>query len=382
MKRITRGRNIAENLATHHSTAAAALQRASIPSQTKKPAQASYKPGARIRTIKRTALVMLVVTALLAGMLWPGLPWSARLRHVLRRATVKLEAQFAALRGVETGPVSISGKLTGSGAYLDAVKGAQVVAIETTSGYGVLSDREGNFILPHLTWYPGATYTLDIIPDIYTARRIEVRAPSHYPEGGRIDVGEVSFDQAGELDTGELAVRFMEYDGNNNEYYRDLFDQLTAGLETDERRVEAINKYVGTRLDYDVHTPSFNNPREIIESGSRFCSNLALAMAAITAAGNYPTRTVHLSDSPEHRFTHVVVEVYYKDGWHLYDPSFGAAFLNDRGEVASYREIRLNPSLVKAEAYGHLDRIAVLKIMLRMPEAYMTGFHQIYYVDK
>jgi transglutaminase-like putative cysteine protease len=325
---------------------------------------------------------MIVVTAVLAGMLWPGLPWSARLRHVLRRATVKIEARFAELRGVETRPLSISGRLSGSGAHLDALKGAQVVAIETTSGYGVLSDHEGNFILPHLTWYPGATYTLDIMPDIYTARRIEVRAPSLYPEGGRIELGEVNFDQAEELHPGEVAVRFMEYDSGNNQYYRDLFDQLTAGLETDEQRVGAINKYVGTRLDYDVHTPSFKNPREIIESGTRFCSNLALAMAAITAAGNYPTRTVHLSDSPEHRFTHVVVEVYYKDGWHLYDPSFGAAFLNDQGQVASYREIRLNPSLVKADAYGHLDRIAVLKIMLRMPEAYMTGFHQVYYVDK
>ncbi len=332
--------------------------------------------------MSRPALVTIIVLGLLAILLWPGLPWSARIRHTIRRASVKIEAQFAQLRGVDVQPISVSGKLSGSGAYLDALKGAQVIAIETTSGYGVLSDHEGNFILPHLTWYPGATYTLDIVPDIYTARRVEVRAPSTYPENGRIEVGAVSFDQADPVDASEVVVRFMEYDAVNNQYYRDLFDKLTAGLETDEQRIDAINKYVGTRLDYDVHTPSFNNPREIIENGSRFCSNLALAMAAITAAGNYPTRTVHVSDSPEHRFTHVVVEVYYKDGWHLYDPSFAAAFLNERGQVASYREVRLNPSMVSWEAYGHLDRAAVFKIMLRMPEAYMTGFHQIYYVEK
>jgi hypothetical protein len=153
-------------------------------------------------------------------------------------------------------------------------------------------------------------------------------------------------------------------------------------LETEELKIAGIGKYVAGKLDYREPARSFKSPRQVIERGSRYCSNLALAMAAITEAGGYPTRTVHLSNSPQHQNTHVVVEVYYEDHWHLYDPTYGVFFLNKDGAVANYKELRLDPSLVTAQAFRGIESETAKSILAWMPEIYRAGFHQIYQVNK
>jgi hypothetical protein len=276
----------------------------------------------------------------------------------------------------------MTGKLTGYGAQVEALRGARVIAAESTSGYSALSDDECRFVLPHLTWYPGASYNLIIVADAYHLKRIKVSAPPSCPYDGIVDVGELRFDDGYEVGREDAPDRYMEYDRNNGDYYTGLFTRLTANLETDERAIDAISKYVATRLNYEEHALEFKSPRQILERGSCYCSNLALAMAAITAAGDYPTRTVHLSDSPEHQHTHVVVEVYYGDQWHLYDPTYGVFFLNGESAVASYKELRLDPSLVTARAFPGFKPETTESILAWMPKTYRAGFHQIYQVSK
>ena len=58
--------------------------------------------------------------------------------------------------------------------------------------------------------------------------------------------------------------------------------------------------------------------------------------------------------------THVVVEVYYGDGWQLFDPTYGVEFRDSRGEVASYREIRLNPALIVNTAFDRTNKSDVM----------------------
>ena len=121
-------------------------------------------------------------------------------------------------------------------------------------------------------------------------------------------------------------------------------------------------------------------PREVLERGSCYCSNLALAMAAITAAANYPTRTVHISDTADYQHTHVMVEVYYGDQWHLYDSTYGVRFLNRQGIVACYRELRLDPALISNATFYGLEAGTIQGILEWMPSAYASGFHQMYLV--
>jgi hypothetical protein len=170
----------------------------------------------------------------------------------------------------------------------------------------------------------------------------------------------------------------LKYDSDNASYYRELFDQLAANAGTDHEKIEAINRFVATKYNPKETRWSFSSARLILEGGAPHCSNLAFAMAAITASGGYPTRTVHTSDTAEYRNTHVVVEVYYDDGWHIYDPTYGVCFLDKNGAVASYKDLRLLPELITQKAFQGLKPNAVETILHWMPKTYSSGFHQIY----
>ena len=332
--------------------------------------------------IKITLVACLALSLLSMTVFWPGLPWSVRLRYAARRVAVRFDSKIADWLGRQPRPVSIHGKLIGSGAFVESLKGAQVVALESDSGYAASSDGQGRFTLPHLVWYPGATYTLLITADTYHAKHFKVRAPSAYPHDSIIDAGELRFDEGVDLSAGERLVRFLKYDAENRDYYKELFEKLAASYLSDHQIIDALCKYVATRHNPVGDPWGFKSARQIIEEGAPHCSNLAFAMAAITTAGGYMTRTVHTSDTPEYTHTHVAVEVYYAEGWHLYDPTYGVFFLNESGAVASYKELRLNPSLITTEAFRQLKPKIVRAALAWMPSAYGSGLHQIYYAGE
>jgi Transglutaminase-like superfamily len=330
--------------------------------------------------MKRTITASLAALCLLAIVCAPRLPWSARLHKNLSRLRVKALAQMSRWQGNHPRTVMITGRLAGYGAQVEALHGARVIAAESMSGYSAMSDTEGRFFLPHLTWFPGASYNLLIAADAYHLGRLKLEAPSTCPSNGILDFGELRFEAGDEFDNKVMLVRPMKYDVDNAEFYTGMFLRLTADQRSDESAIDSICKYVAGKLNYEETTMDFHSPRQILERGSCYCSNLALAMAAITAAGNYPTRTVHLSDSPEHKYTHVVVEVYYGDRWHLYDPTYGVSFRNRSDEIASYKDVRLDPGLVTLAAFSGVKRDTAESVLTWMPKAYETGFHQIYEV--
>jgi hypothetical protein len=330
--------------------------------------------------IKSALIVFVGLMLLSVALFWPGLPWSARLRYAARRAVVRFDSKAAAWLGRQPRPISIYGRLAGSGAFVESLKGAQVVALESGSGYAASSDGQGRFTLPHLLWYPGASYTLLITADAYHAKRFKVHAPPACPPDSIIDAGELRLDEGLDLSAKDRPDRFLKYDAENHGYYKELFEKLTASSVTDHQIIDTICKYVATRHNPVGDPWGFKSARQIIEKGAPHCSNLAFAMAALTSAGGYMTRTVHTSDTPEYTNTHVAVEVFYGEGWHLYDPTYGVSFLNESGAAASYKELRLNPSLMTAEAFEGLDPEIVRAALAWMPSAYGSGLHQVYYV--
>ena len=331
--------------------------------------------------MKRIVGACIAAALLLAATFAPAAPWPARWQRSIRRFLMRAELRLAALRGQQPRQVSITGKLLGHGAQVEALKGARITAVESTSGYSALSDIEGRFVLPHLMWYPGASYNLSVNADAYHSKLFKITTASDCPAEDILDIGVLRFDDG--YEAGEATqIRLLEYDDSNNGYYEDVFARLTKSLASDERKIETVNKFVATKLNYDERAASFKSPRQILERGSCFCSNLALAMAAITQAGGYPTRTIHLSDTPQYLNTHVVVEVYYGEQWHLYDPTYGVSFANRLGAVASYRELRLDADLVSIAAFSSLKPETVRSILSWMPDTYRAGFHQIYQVHK
>lgn len=311
----------------------------------------------------------------------PAFPWSARLQYGAKRVAARFDSKIAAWRG-QLGPVSIHGKLIGSGAFAQSLKGAQVIALESTSGYAASSDNQGRFTLPHLVWYPGATYTIFITTDAYHAKRFKILAPSAYPRDSIIEAGELRYDEGIDISTKEGLVRFLKYDAENRDYYKELFEKLADSSLTDHQIIDGLCKYISTRQSSGGDPWGFKSARQIIEKGAPHCSNLAYAMAALTSAGGYLVRTVHTSDTPEYRNTHVAVEVYYADGWHLYDPTYGVFFLNESGVVASYRELRLNPSLMTTGAFEQVKPETARAALGWMPSVYGSGLHQFYHVGE
>ncbi|HXI91545.1 MAG TPA: hypothetical protein VNO24_16130, partial [Blastocatellia bacterium] len=75
---------------------------------------------------------MVIAFGLLSVFLGFRLLATADFNYRLKRSVQTAEIKFAAFRGQKPRPVSVAGKLVGSGAFAEVVRGAQVEAVEST----------------------------------------------------------------------------------------------------------------------------------------------------------------------------------------------------------------------------------------------------------
>ncbi len=329
----------------------------------------------RIR-LKPTIIVLAVTVVTLLLLFVPGLPWSARWRHTLKRTVVKTEMKLARWRGREPKFISIAGRLN--------VPNAQVQALDSRSGWAALADSDGAFVLPLELWYPRASYELVISPDDSAARLIKVTAPEEFPENGVLRVGELDVGRGASVDLTSLigvnSITREDFDYQNREFYRDLFDKLSAGKQSDEERINAVYNYVASKLNYNETQWELGSPRRVLETGSKYCGHLGTAMQTLLEVGGYKARAIHMIDGKYPLGTHVVVEVFYDGGWHLYDPTFGLKFLTKDGSVASYRDLRLNPRLISEDLFAKFDDEVRSKLLTLLPGIFQTGYHHFFYL--
>jgi len=307
--------------------------------------------------------------------------------------------KLAKWRGHAPKLVSIAGRLNGPG--------IRVEALDSRSGWATLSDREGHFVLPDVMWYPAASYELVLSSNGSTGKLIKVRAPEGFPEGGIFTVGELDYDHALTVAIDSLiglnSETHEDFDTGNSEYYKELFDSLTAGKHTDEERIGAIHEFVSSRLNYAETQPQLGSPRRVLETGSEFCGHLSTAMQTLLAVGGYKARRVDMTaggnPSGTHReiwrdiessnanmtpednqcLTHAVVEVFYNGDWHLYDPTFGYKLQNEQGEVLSYKDVSLNTSLITEDLFARFTPKAARRLATMVAGIYGTGYHHHYY---
>jgi hypothetical protein len=326
---------------------------------------------------KRGALLTVALILFIAVFL-PGLPWSPRARHTLKRLAAKTQMKLAKWRGKEPRFLSIAGRVNAPGAQLDA--------LDSHSGWATLSDLDGNFVLPDVMWYPGVTYELVISTDDSHGTLIKLNGPDQFPDNGLFNVGCLENDLGSQVELGSLiglnSTTSEDFDWGNRQYYKDLFDAITEGKQSDEAKVLALNDYVASKLNYNETQWELGSPRRILDRGSEYCGHLSTAMETLLAVGGYQTRAVHMMDDKHPPNTHAVVEVYYGKSWHLYDSTFGLAFKNKDGEVASYEDVRLNPNLISAELFHKFDDRVRQQLLTLLPDIYRTGYHHFYYFKK
>jgi len=323
---------------------------------------------------KWQALVLLAFALVLVILFLPGLPWSARSRHSLKRAVIKARMKLARWQGLEPRLMSIAGRI-------DA-PGARVQALDSSSGWASLADGEGNFMLRDVMWYPNAEYDLVISKDESAATMTTVRAPSTFPESGSFSAGELDIGQGSTVDfesvIGNNSITFEDFDFKNTEYYKDLFEKLTSGKQSDQEKIVAINDFVASKLNYNETQFELGSPRQVLERGSQFCGHLTSAMRTLLAFGGYHARGVNIIDDNDPPGTHVVVEVFYAGGWRLYDPTYGVRFVLKNGEVASYRDVRLDPSLITDDLFVKLDPQTRSQVLALQRGCYRTGCYHLY----
>jgi hypothetical protein len=327
------------------------------------------------RSWKRWAVSLLCLSLFVVVLFFPGSPWAGRIRHSLKRTAVSVEMKLARWRGNEPRLVSIYGQLN--------APGLQVQALDSRSGWATLTGNEGRFVLPDVMWYPGASYQLVISSDESTGKLIKVRAPETFPESGVFSVGELDLDRGAQVELGSLmgvnSDTLEDFDSANSDYYKDLFDKLTVGKQSDEEKISAINDFVASQLNYEETQWELGSPRRVLERGSQYCGHLSAAMETLLAIGGYRTRAVNVIDGKNPPGTHVVVEVFYDGDWHLYDPTFGVKFQKKDGQVASYKEVRLDASLITESLFAKFDADFRRYLMELLPGVYETGYHHFYY---
>jgi len=324
---------------------------------------------------KRWAVLLLCLSLFLLVLFFPGSPWARRIRHSIKRIAISDELKLARWRGHEPRLVSITGQLN--------APGLQVQALDSRSGWAALTGGDGKFVVRDVMWYPGASYELVISADEIKGRLIKVRAPETFPVNGVFSVGDLEASGAAEVDLDSLmgvnAITIKDFDFENGDYYKELFDSLTAGKQSDEEKIGAINDFVASKLNYEETRVELGSPRLVLERGSEYCGHLSAAMETLLASGGYRTRAVNVIDDKDPPGTHMVVEVFYDGGWHLYDPTFGVRFHNKDGQVASYKEVRLDTSLITESLFEKFNAGFRRHLMELLPSAYGTGYHHFYY---
>jgi hypothetical protein len=266
--------------------------------------------------------------------------------------------------------VSLTGRLVIARPYVQPLRGAEIEAIDSASGWAAVSDETGSFTIQYVRWYPGVRYNLIISPDAYQARLVQIKDTGGNQKEPVIDLGDLSFNEGCPVDLeavpGRQSVSHIKYDSKNTEYYRSLFRGLTEDKQSAPERLEAVNRYVAARLisaagshrDEDPIRRESESSRQVLENGTQYCGKLALALATLAESAGYTVRLIDLLGSDSSQVAHAVTEIYYEDRWHLYDPTQGLSYPDNLGQVASYKELRLNPALiVPGDLRLHLPKI-------------------------
>lgn len=130
-----------------------------------------------------------------------------------------------------------------------------------------------------------------------------------------------------------------------------LAQSVTNGISEDADRVKALFFHVAERFDYARPLSQERDPHEPMRGfrvyGWGYCDDFAAIFANLCSASGYPSRVWGLSG-------HVVAEVFYDGGWHLFDPTAVRYLENESGIVLSYEAIsstdliqELYPSLIQ-----------------------------------
>jgi hypothetical protein len=289
-----------------------------------------------------------------------------------QRKLAKIEYKLANLLEIKPQKIVISGTLDRSE--------IEVSALYTSPNWKSLTDKEGKFFIPDITWYPGRIYSLVFIDPENFVGTVDFLVPWNPPKSGVLDIGNISFNKIKgyNLDLLKLTINYINYDKNNEIFYNKLFFEITENKQTEQEKMLALNQYIaGLRIKRNKPKVKIKSPQELLSNPnfSYSCGEMSFAMATVLQSANYKVRLLGVMKEGENNskhYTHELVEVFYENEWHLFDPTYGVAYLKENSTVANYRDLLKNPRL--------LEQHPIKVRQTTMPYLYQTRIHHIAYL--
>ena len=118
-----------------------------------------------------------------------------------------------------------------------------------------------------------------------------------------------------------------------------IFPDGMSDLSEEEITIE-IQRYVVSTLDLK---PNTGNATKILQDGYAICGGMSVSFRALVRLAGIPARKVDMYGLIS-QGAHSLVDVFYDDHWHLFDPTYGLFFYseaeyNQAGRIASLNEL-------------------------------------------
>ncbi|HMB22574.1 MAG TPA: transglutaminase-like domain-containing protein [Anaerolineales bacterium] len=132
--------------------------------------------------------------------------------------------------------------------------------------------------------------------------------------------------------------------GEDLDYLQSILDKIfpdgTSRLSKEEISIEIL-RYIASVLKAKAN--SGNYATKFLRDGYALCGGKSISFQTLARMTGIPARMVNMYGLVN-QGGHTMVEVYYDDQWHLYDPSFGLVFYSEpeysgTGRIASLEEL-------------------------------------------
>ena len=299
----------------------------------------------------RRSTAVACAAAMLLTVSWSIITGSPVVAHKISRFVARTAASIEGSRRGDARLVTLRGVVTEPGARIDV--------LDSVSGWAGIADANGVFVVLDVEWRRRDRCSL-VVSSGGVSRAIAVRLPTEWPADGIVDLGDLSLEHAPAEPTGVVqgitSVTYVRNPELDVAYFSGVFDGASAGAQTRQGQLEAVNAFVAARYSPAWTAESAGEPREVLATGSAQSGPLARLMATLCYAKGYEVRLVDVVDGVYERRAHVIVEVYYEGDWHAFDPSFGIVPHDGSDRVASLALLRQRPELIAGLPYAATNR--------------------------
>lgn len=143
----------------------------------------------------------------------------------------------------------------------------------------------------------------------------------------------------------EDQIYMDETDPNNPGSYGGLYitykvkyigDTIVDSKDTPHEKTLKYMKWTSENIEFKSPPSRIPHPDVIIDSKVGLCGDYAIVVSSFLATQDIPSRILGMYNKTNG--AHVVIEVYYNDSWHMYDPTWEAYWETDH--ILSFDELR------------------------------------------